>query len=121
MVCEDITLRDVRGAITVTSRHPKIPATDTAQPVTATMPHYRHRTFRNLTATNSTYAGVIVGLPESVIENVRLENVPLTAGQSGLEIRHAKGVQFKHVKVTPKAGPPFIVSDAEVTGSASQK
>ncbi len=116
LVCEDITMKDVRGAITITSYYPKIPATDTAQPVTETTPKYKNITIRNLTATSSKAAGVIVGLPESYIENVLLENVTITAEQTGLEIRNAKGVQLKNVKVTPKKGEPLIVKDAEVAG-----
>ena len=116
VVFEDLTMKDVRGAITITSYYPRIPATDTAQPVTDTTPKYKNITIRNLTATSSRGAGVIVGLPESYIENMLLENVSITAEQTGLEIRNAKGVRFKNVRVTAKRGEPFIVKDAEVTG-----
>lgn len=116
LVCEDITMKKVAGAITITSYYPKIPATDTAQPVTATTPKYRNITIRNLTATSSKDAGFIVGLPESQIENVLLENVKIDAERAGLEIRNAKGVQLKNVKVTAKKGEPIIVKDAEVVG-----
>ena len=116
VLCEDITMKNVHGAITITSYYPSIPATDTAKPVTGTTPRYRNLTVRNLTATSSQYAGVIVGLPECAIENVLLENVTITAKRTGLEIRHAPGVRLKNVNVTPKQGQPFIVSDAEVTG-----
>ncbi len=115
-VCEDITMKDVRGAITITSYYPRIPATDEAQPVTDTTPKYKNITIRNLTATSSKSAGVIVGLPESHIENVLLENVTIAAEQGGLEVRNAKGVTFKNVKVTAKKGEPFIIKDAEVSG-----
>lgn len=115
-VCEDITMKNVRGAITITSYYPKIPATDTAQPVTDTTPKYKNIMIKNLTATSSKSAGVIVGLPESPIENVLLENVTIAADQGGLEVRHAKGVTFKNVKVTAKKGEPFIVKDADVAG-----
>jgi polygalacturonase len=115
-VCEDITMKNVRGAITITSYYPKIPATDTAQPVTETTPKYKNITIRNLTATSTKGAGVIVGLPESQIENVLLENVTIAAEQGGLEVRNAKGVTFKNVKVTAKKGEAFIVKDAEVQG-----
>jgi polygalacturonase len=121
LVCENITMKDVRGAITITSYYPRIPATDTAQPVTDKTPKYKNITIRNLTATSSKAAGVIVGLPESLIENVLLENVTITAEQTGLEIRNAKGVQLKNVKVTPKQGQPFIVTDAEVAGLEKAK
>ena len=121
LICEDITMKDVRGAITITSYYPKIPATDSAQPVTDKTPKYKNITIRNLKATSSKAAGVIVGLPESPIENVRLESVTIDAEQSGLEIRNAKGVQLKNVKVTAKKGEPLIVKDAEVAGLEPMK
>jgi polygalacturonase len=116
LVCENITMKNVRGAITITSYYPRIPATDEAQPVTETTPKYKNITIRNLTATSSRSAGVIVGLPESYIENVLLENVTIEAEQGGLEVRNAKGVTFKNVKVTAKKGEAIIVKDAEVAG-----
>ena len=70
----------------------------------------------NISGNSIKSAGVIVGLPESHIENVLLENVNITAEQGGLEIRNAKGVVFKNVKITTKKGNPFTVKDAEVTG-----
>ncbi len=120
-VCENITMKNVRGAITITSYYPRIPATDTNQPVTDTTPKYKNITIKNLTATSSKGAGVIVGLPESHIENVLLENVDITAEQGGLEVRHAKGVVFKNVKVTAKKGEPFMIKDAEVSGLEKAK
>jgi polygalacturonase len=120
-VCEDITMKDVRGAITITSYYPKIPATDTAQPVTDKTPKYKNITIRNLKATSSKGAGVIVGLPESYIENVLLENVTIDAAQAGLEIRNARGVQLKNVKITAKNGEPIVVQDAEVSGLSAAK
>ena len=118
-LCENITMKNVRGAITITSYYPRIPATDTAQPVTDTTPKYRNITLRNITGTSSKSVGVIVGLPESFIENVLLENVDITAEQGGLEVRNAKGVVFKNVKIKAGKGEPFIVKDAEVSGLAA--
>lgn len=115
-LCENITMKNVRGAITITSYYPKIPATDEAQPVTDTTPKYRNITLRNISGNSIKSAGVIVGLPESLIENVLLENVNITAEQGGLEIRNAKGVVFKNVKVTTKKGEAFVVRNAEVKG-----
>ena len=60
--------------------------------------------------------GVIVGLPESHLENVLLEDVQIDAAGAGLEVRNAKGVEFKNVKFTAKKGQPVVVKDAEVKG-----
>jgi polygalacturonase len=118
IVYEDITMKDVVGAITITTYYPKIPASDAAQPVTALTPQYRDIRIANLKATSVRGAGVIVGLPESRVQNVVLENVQITAATTGLTIRNASGVSLKNVRVSAKEGPPFIVKDAQVEGLA---
>lgn len=114
LVCENITMKDVAGAITITCYYPKIPATDEGQPVTDTTPAYRDITIRNLSATSTKDAGFVVGLPESPIHNVLLENVTITAARAGLEIRHARGVRLRNVVVTPGRGEPLVSRDADV-------
>ena len=49
IVYENITMKNVRGAIYFAGYYPKVPATDDAQPVTDTTPKYRDITIRNLT------------------------------------------------------------------------
>jgi polygalacturonase len=115
LLCENISMKNVAGAITITSYYPKIPATDEAQDVTETTPRYRNITIRNLTATSTKDAGVIVGLPESPVEVVLLENVSIQAKGKGLEIRNARGVMLKNVTITPKVGNDLIVRDSEAT------
>ena len=110
----DITMTNVDPAIVITCYYPKIPKEDTAQPVTDTTPAFRNIRIKNLTATCTREAGVIIGLPESPISNVVLENVNITATKTGLTVRNAKGVQLKNTQVSPKEGPPLIVQDAEV-------
>ena len=116
LVYEDITMKDVVGAITITAYYPKIPATDAAQPVTAETPQFRNIRIANLKATSVKSAGVIIGLPESLARDVELDNVEISAATTGLTIRNARGVRLKNVRVTAKAGPPFIVQDAQVDG-----
>ncbi|QDV75342.1 glycoside hydrolase family 28 protein [Botrimarina mediterranea] len=113
LTCENITMKNVAGAITITSYYPKIPATDEPQPVTKTTPKYRNITIRNLTATSTKDAGFLVGLPESPIENVLLENVTIDSQRAGLEIRHVRGVVLRNVNVTAAKGEPLVVGDAE--------
>ena len=116
LVYEDITMSNVVGAITITTYYPKIPKTDTAQAVTAETPKFQNIRIANLKATSTKDAGVIVGLPESLVQNVVLENVEISAAGSGLTVRNAKGVQLKNVRVTAGKGPPVIVEDAQVDG-----
>lgn len=114
IVYEDLTMKDVVGAITITTYYPKIPATDPAQPVTAQTPRYQNIRIVNVKATSAKNAGVIVGLPESPVRNVTLKNVQIAAAGRGLTIRNAKGVLLQSVRVTAKEGPPLLVEDAQV-------
>jgi polygalacturonase len=116
VVYEDLTMKDVAGAITITEYYPKIPATDTAQPVTEETPRYQNIRIANVTGTSTKSAGVIVGLPESRLRNVTLENVQISAASTGLVIRNADAVRLKNVRVMAKKGPPFVVEDAQVEG-----
>jgi len=118
LVCENITMNNVQRALTITAYYPKIPKTDMAQPVTPETPIFKNISIRNLTASCYENAGIIIGLPESLVQNVALENVNITAAATGLEIRNARGIQLKKVKITAKEGEPFIVENAEVEGLA---
>lgn len=115
LLYENITMKDVDSAITITAYYPKIPKTDSAQPVTGVTPLFRNIRIKNLTATCPSEAGIIVGLPESLVTDVTLENVQITA-KTGLTIRNAKNVQLKNVKTTVQDGEPVIVENAEVKG-----
>src|SRR3954470_22092718 len=87
---ENLKMTNVRGAIAITCYYPKVPAKDDAQPVTATTPSYRNIVIRHLRGNSTKEAGVIVGLPESAVEGVVLENVSIDAAKTGLEIRNAR-------------------------------
>ncbi len=127
----DITMKNVNPAISLTCYYMSNSAGDPAQktapkdaapqPVTDTTPIYRNIHISNLTATCQKSAGVILGLPESQITDVVLENVHITAAAKGLRVEDAKGIQLKNVQVTPKEGPPFIIENAQVTGMNGAK
>jgi polygalacturonase len=111
----DLTMTNVNPAISFTCYYPKVPATDEVLPVTPQTPLYRKIRISNLTATCPEEAGLIVGLPESPVESVVLENVKITSA-TGLTLRNAKSVRLQQVEVKAKTGPPFLVQDAEVAG-----
>lgn len=121
----DLTMTNVHPAISIAayyqqSTHAKYPKNDPAQPMTDTTPIFRNITIRNLTATSTKDAGLIVGLPESLVENVVLENVNLTATE-GLTIANAKGIQLRKVHVTVAKGEPIITDNAQVEGMTNAK
>jgi polygalacturonase len=116
LVYEDISMKNVKGAITFTCYYPNIPETDTAQPVTTETPAFRNIRIKNLTASSSAGAGVIVGLPESPVSGVVLDNVHISAVGAGLTIQYAEAIRLNNVRVTPGEGPPVVVRNARVEG-----
>jgi polygalacturonase len=100
----DIEMKDVKNALVISEYYPKIlpPATETAQPVTRLTPHFQDIVLENVTATGSTMAGAIVGLPEAPISGVVLRNVKISA-KTGLTIAYAE-VTGKNVTVQAETG-----------------
>ena len=127
----DITMTNVNPAITFTCYYMTnsagdpvqrfAPPNDPAQPVNETTPVFRNICVSNLTATCSKSAGLIIGLPESPISNVVLENISIRAAAAGLSIRNARGIRFKNVAVANQQGPPFILENAQVEGLKAER
>jgi polygalacturonase len=115
LVYHNLTMTNVEFPINITCYYPKVPATDSAQPVTADTPVYRDIKIINLTASGPRSAGFIVGLPEMCISNVVFENVNLST-ETGLTIRNAKGIRFTNSSVTVGQGNPFSAENADVEG-----
>lgn len=120
LVCENITMTNVYPALSVacyyqTSSQTVFPKDDPAQPVTATTPFFRNIRISNMTAHSIKNAGLIVGLPESCVTNVVLENVQITA-KTGLTVANAVGVQFKNVRIQAEKGEPVLLHNAQADG-----
>jgi polygalacturonase len=120
--CDNITMKNVNPAITLTCVYQGTSAGDKKpgaappnSPSDGNIPIFHHIRIKNLTATCPKAAGLILGLPESCIENVILENVSITAAKP-FSITHAKRVKLENVSVTVPKGEPFKLENAEVTG-----
>ena len=100
----NITMEDVRTAILISEYYPKMlpDPGDVAHPVTRLTPHFHNITIENLTATGSTNAGVIIGLPEAQVTDVSLKNVSIEA-KKGFIIANAH-VTGKNFVVKPESG-----------------
>ena len=126
LVCENITMKNVNPAITFTTVYQGTSAGDAKQPTAdnvsksgENIPIYRNIRISNLTATCPKGAGLILGLPESCISNVVLENVKISAAKP-FAISNARGIQLKNVTVTVSASQPFKLENAEVSGLPAQ-
>lgn len=116
LVFRDITMKDVKNAIVISEYYPHIMPTGgvTAAPVGRLTPHFSDITLENVTATGSTSAGAIVGLPESPVKHVVLDNVKISA-QKGLTIGYAD-VSGQGVTVTAAEGKAITkLAGANVT------
>ncbi|MDH7599601.1 MAG: glycoside hydrolase family 28 protein [Sedimentisphaerales bacterium] len=113
--CSDITMTDVDKAITITCYYPRIPEEDVNEPLTDSTPRIMDITIKNLTATCPNGAGLIIGLPESNVRDVLLEDVCITA-KSGFIIRNATSVRLRNVQVKTSSGPAWIIKRADVDG-----
>jgi polygalacturonase len=121
----DITMKNVNPAVTLTCYYmnnsagdktgPTGAVSNTASALAVGTPIYRNIRISNLKATCPKGAGVINGLPESMISNVVFENVQISAAKS-FEIRNAKDIQLKNTTVSVKEGPPFVLENAQVEG-----
>ena len=104
----NLTMKNVKMPINLTCYYPRIPATDSPQPVTDLTPQYRDLKIVNLTADSPQSAGFVVGLPESCISNVVFENVHITA-PLGLTVRNARAIEFTNSEFTVSSGKPLIL------------
>jgi len=85
----NITMTNVKYPIYFSEYYPNIPPqTDPALPITSMTPHFHDITVTNLIAIGSTYAGVVVGVPEQPMTNIKFNNVSISASQP-LELRNA--------------------------------
>ncbi len=121
----DITMSNVHPAISIVAyyqatTHAKYPKDDKPQPITPATPIFRNIHVTNVTGNSTADAGLIVGLPESPVQDVVLENVRLSA-EAGLTIAHAKGIRLNNSQVIVAKGQPIILDDALVEGVASAK
>ena len=103
----DIDMKDVKNALIISEYYPKVlpPDGEAAQPVTRLTPHFHDIEIDNVTATGSTNAGAIVGLPEAPVTGVILNNVKIGA-QHGLTIGYAE-VSGQGVHVEAGEGEPI--------------
>jgi polygalacturonase len=114
---ENLTMKNVRNSILITSWYPKIPTHPEqypAHPVNDRTPIWRHIRISNVTSVGGDIAGQIVGLPEMLVDDVVLDNVHIAAHKP-MQIIHARGIRFINCDISGSSGKPFLY-DAQVEG-----
>jgi polygalacturonase len=87
-------------------------------PVTDTTPRFRNISIRDVTCRGAERAVLLAGLPEMPTQNVRLENVSITA-KTGMVCMDAAGIELKNVEILNDEGPAlhfFNAHDVSVDG-----
>jgi hypothetical protein len=74
-------------------------------------PHFRNVTIRNLRATSAGQAISAEGLPTSVLENFKLENIVITGAKAG-KIDYAKDWSIKGLSITADNQQPIAVQNS---------
>lgn len=107
---KDITMEDVKTSILISEYYPKVlPQGDvTPAPITRLTPFFHDITIENVNSVKSGTAGVIVGLPESPIKNIVLNNVNITS-EKGMIIAFAE-VKGSNVHVIAAQGQAINIA-----------
>jgi len=71
-------------------------------PVAAGTPVFRDITVRNVKVKTCGAAGHVIGLPESPIQNLKLENIEIQNAEKGFTMRYIHGLVCENVKVNGK-------------------
>jgi polygalacturonase len=118
ILVQNMTLTGVRHPLVISAYDPTLhgrvePPNDPPQAVTALTPNIHDISvsgFPGLTATGTTGASFIVGLPEACIRNVSLNNVSIATSSTGLQLRNMTGT-LANVTSMPGRGPAFVVQE----------
>jgi len=121
-VYSNITMNNVKYPFYITSWYDSEPYPASAQvagTVTAATPQWKNIIFKNITVTNSTYGGIIYGLPEMHVKNVVFDNVKIGTTSNGLITNFVDGLTFTNcssITVPSGKGNAIIPYAAAISG-----
>jgi exo-poly-alpha-galacturonosidase len=108
IVYKNIEMHNVRKAFEFTLLYTGANANNPPAPVLVVI---RNIKLENITG-DAKNAGIMYGLPNSPIRDVKFENCKVSA-QKGLEVQNVKDVDFSGLDLTVKEGEPIIFKDAK--------
>jgi hypothetical protein len=116
IVAQNLTLTGVRQPLAISAYDPAVggpvePPYDPPQAITVLTPNIHDITISGLSATGATAESLIVGLPESCIWNVSLNNVSITGRSTDLRLRNMTGAFTSVTSALPNEDPPFVVQE----------
>jgi polygalacturonase len=111
---DNLKMTDVNPAITINAYYQRPPVTDAAEQMSNLTPIFKNIRINNLTATCTKSAGMIVGLPESYVTDIVLQDVSIKSA-TGLTLRDVKSIIMKNVDIDAASGPKLITENASPT------
>ena len=82
-----------------------------AQPITSTTPHIHDISIQDSVATGSTGQSYVIGLPESCILNLTLDDVTIQTTGMGIDLLHMTGTFTNFTSAPQPPDPPFDVEE----------
>ena len=119
---KDIAMDGVKTSILISEYYPKVMPDGEVptMPVGRLTPHFHNIRIENVRSVNSEWAGVIVGLPESPVEDIVLRNISIQA-KRGMQIGYAT-VEIEHGEIVSEDGKGLTMGpQGKVTGSYAGK
>ncbi len=116
IMAQNLTLTSVRQPLVISAYDPAVegpvePPYDPPRAITALTPSIHDITVSGLTATDATAESLIVGLPESCIRNVSLNDVSIKGRGAGLRLRNMTGAFTDVISTLADEAFPFVVQE----------
>jgi hypothetical protein len=108
----DINMRYNGNANVVSDVGPRDPDPDNPRQATA-IPNFHDIHVTNLTVTRSPIAGRIIGIPESMPNDVTFTNVKFQTVR-GFYVEDAKGITFQNAQIDAAVDDPLVTANAFV-------
>jgi hypothetical protein len=118
---KDITMKNVKNPIYLTSYYPKTPKApgdDKGQAIGPKTPIWRNITIENGTISDCPNSVIIWGLPEQPFTGVTLRNLSIAA-ERGAVVYHARDIRFDNVELRAGEGAALTTFNAHVDGLTS--
>ncbi len=113
IIYKNIQMHDVRKAFEFNLLYGGSNANNPPSPVLVVI---RNVKLENITG-DAKNAGIMFGLPDSPIRDVKFENCKISA-QKGLEVQNIKDVDFAGLVITVNKGEPIIMKDQKTAEAA---
>jgi polygalacturonase len=122
---ENLSMKNVKWAISITSYYPESTAPSnlgqaTKEAVTPTTPIWRNIWIKHINATDCANAGRIIGLPEMPVTDMELDDVNISADKPFV-ISQANDIRFRDSSIQVNEGRPIKLISAQVSGIDAEK